>query len=408
MRQGNPDSTMSQQANFSGRLHALDNLRAVMMWLGIVLHVAAIHTVMKSPLPWHDPQTSEWADLLAAVIHSFRMPVFFIVAGFFVLLLLRQRGALGMLKNRLARLGLPFALLWPPLFLVSGALALLYLHRMARGSWGLDEALVPPRAEGPIVNTMHLWFIWMLLWFSALTALGAPQLAKLPARWHRWLSVAFVRGAASPLAGVWLAVPLGLIGTAYKGGMVLASGAFFPPLTEWLHNGLFFAFGLALFAHREQLLAHYRRHWRGHAIAGALLFVAVLALASAQQKLPAPIPQYRFWFALSYGMCGWLWSFALIGWFVGKLDRPHAVLDYLAQSAYWVYLIHLPLTIGFGALLYELPLGALSKMALNIAATTLTSLLSYHLFVRCTALGQMLNGRRHAWRGFWPQRRDAD
>ena len=108
-----------------------------MMWLGIVLHVAAIHTVMKSPLPWHDRQTSAWADLLAAVIHSFRMPVFFIVAGFFVLLLLRQRGAWGMLKNRLSRLGLPFALLWPPLFLSSGALALLYLHLMARGSWGM-------------------------------------------------------------------------------------------------------------------------------------------------------------------------------------------------------------------------------------------------------------------------------
>ena len=399
---------MADPAAFNGRVHALDNLRAVMMWLGIVLHVAAIHTVMKSPLPWHDRQTSAWADLLAAVIHSFRMPVFFIVAGFFVLLLLRQRGAWGMLKNRLSRLGLPFALLWPPLFLSSGALALLYLHLMARGSWGLDETLMPQRAEGPLVNTMHLWFIWLLLWFSVLAAAGAPLLARFPQPWRLRLSAAFARMAASPWASAGLALPLGLIGLGYPGGMLLVSGAFVPPLAEWLHNGLFFAFGLGLFAHRDDLLARYRRHWRGYAIGGALLFVAVLALAAAQQRLAAPIPLYRFWFAFGYGMCGWLWSFALIGLFLRRLDRAHAVLDYLAQSSYWVYLIHLPLTIGFGALLYELPLGALAKMALNVGATTATALASYQLLVRCTALGQLLNGRRHAWRGLWPQRRKPD
>ena len=40
------------------RLHALDNLRATMMWLGIVLHVAVIHLAGPSPLPWRDNQTT--------------------------------------------------------------------------------------------------------------------------------------------------------------------------------------------------------------------------------------------------------------------------------------------------------------------------------------------------------------
>ena len=93
------------------RLYALDNLRAVMMWLGVVLHVAVIYMVAPSPLPWHDNQSSEMADILVALIHSFRMPVFFILAGFFVTMLVQRRGVNGMLKNRLMRLGLPFALL---------------------------------------------------------------------------------------------------------------------------------------------------------------------------------------------------------------------------------------------------------------------------------------------------------
>lgn len=54
----------------------------------------------------------------------------------------------------------------------------------------------------------------------------------------------------------------------------------------------------------------------------------------------------------------------------------------------------MPLTVAFGALLYGLPLPALAKMAINIAATTLVCLASYQLFVRSTWVGILLNGRR--------------
>jgi hypothetical protein len=110
---------------------------------------------------------------------------------------------------------------------------------------------------------------------------------------------------------------------------------------------------------------------------------------------PRTIPNFLFWLALFYGLCTWLWSLALIGFFLRYLDRQNAVLGYLAQSAYWVYLIHLPATIGFGALLYDQDLAAGVKMLLNIAASTAFSLLSYHLLVRSTPLGSLLNGRRY-------------
>jgi glucans biosynthesis protein C len=109
------------------RLHGLDNLRALMMWLGIVLHVSAIHMVNPSPLPWRDTERTLLADFLMGFIHAFRMPVFFILAGYFTAMLLRQRGAAGMLKHRLLRLGLPFAVFWPPIFAASVVLALLFM-----------------------------------------------------------------------------------------------------------------------------------------------------------------------------------------------------------------------------------------------------------------------------------------
>ena len=41
------------------RLYALDNLRALMMWLGIVVHVSVTHMVNDAPLPWRDERTTD-------------------------------------------------------------------------------------------------------------------------------------------------------------------------------------------------------------------------------------------------------------------------------------------------------------------------------------------------------------
>lgn len=382
----------------TGRLHALDNLRALMMWLGIVLHVSVIHMVNDSPLPWHDDRSTRVADLLSAFIHTFRMPVFFILAGFFAAMLVQKRGVRGMVGNRLRRLGLPFAIFWPPVFAASAVLALLFVHRMVRGTWGLDASIVPPRPNMPTgPTTMHLWFLWMLLWFCLLAAPVLWVGRRLPA------ASAAVTGVLARLGGApWgfavLALPLAAVGALYPQGVVVPSGAFVPPLAEWLHNGLFFVLGWALWRHQQALFALYTRRWAAFALAGAPLFLATGVLVEAQRAGQWPGWNLPLCIAWVYNGASWLWSFAFIGLFLRYLQRPQPVLGYLADSSYWVYLLHLPLTIGFGALLFGAPLPALLKMVLNVAATTAVCLASYHLFVRYTAVSSLLNGKRHTRR----------
>jgi hypothetical protein len=297
-------------------------------------------------------------------------------------------------------------LLWPVIFAACVLLALLFVHRMAHGSWGIDVALLPPREGDPPLNTMHLWFLWMLMWFSVLTVILAPLIKAVPAPVASRLSHGFERLAASVWGFAALALPLAVVGASYPKGVVTASGAFLPAPTEWLHNGLFFLFGLALHAHRTRLLGLYRQRWLRYAAAGLVFFAAALALASIQNEHVATISNFEFWFALVYNSCTWLWSFALIGLFLRYLGRQNPVLDYLAQSSYWVYLIHMPATIGFGAWLYSLPLPALAKMPINIVATTVFSLVTYQLLVRSTPLGSLLNGRRHPFTFFGFRPRD--
>lgn len=378
------------------RLHALDNLRATMMWLGIVLHVAVIYTARPSLLPWHDTHTSRVADLLLAFIHAFRMPVFFMLSGFFVALLIERRGTRAMVRHRLKRLALPFALFWPPVFALSALLALAFLHRMAHGTWGLDPTLLRPGPSAPRgPSTMHLWFLWMLLWLSLGTGLLHALLARLAPGVPAWAGRAMARLGGTPWGLVLLTLPLAGIGLQYPEGLLHPNGAFLPPWTEWAHNGLFYGFGLALYAQRKALLAHCVRHWHWHAAAGLLLFLATGALFEmaphGSGSLPTPL---RLGVALAYNATAWCWSLALVGVFVGRFAQPRPWLAYLSDSAYWVYLVHMPMTIGFGAWLYGLEWPALAKMALNVAATSALSLGSYHLLVRRTAIGTLLNGPR--------------
>lgn len=365
------------------RVHALDNLRAILMWLGIVLHVTAIYGIEPSPIPWRDEQRSLVADVLMTSIHAFRMPAFFILAGFFAMLLAQSRGAGGLLRHRLARLALPFALFWPVLWVASGLAALAFLNRIVLGQWGLDQAALAnlPVPKGP--STMHMWFLWMLLWFCVVTSV----LLRLPRAWFAPAASGLAWLARQPWGFAVLALPLLVAGASYPRGILMASGSFLPPWNEWLHNGLFFVFGLMLHGRQTELFAQFQRRWALCAGVGLLFYVG--AAAVTRRHGPELLGVY------CYHCAGWLWSFASIGLALRFLQSRHAVLGYLSDSAYWVYLLHFPLTILFGALLYQLPLPALLKIAINIAATTLVCVGSYQLFVRHTWVSKLLNGKRH-------------
>ena len=87
------------------RRHDLDALRAIAMLLGIVLHAA----ISFAPIPWavSDSQQSESYGVLFACIHGFRMPLFFLLSGFFTAMLWRRRGLGGLIRQRLKRIALP-------------------------------------------------------------------------------------------------------------------------------------------------------------------------------------------------------------------------------------------------------------------------------------------------------------
>ena len=90
----------------TNRRHDLDALRAVAMLLGIVLHASL--AFFDAPWPVQDTQKNAGLGIVFGLLHGFRMPVFFVISGFFTAMLWRKRGLTSLLRHRVRRIFLPF------------------------------------------------------------------------------------------------------------------------------------------------------------------------------------------------------------------------------------------------------------------------------------------------------------
>ena len=94
----------------SQRILGLDAARAVMMILGVLLH-----SLIFSIFFINIDSVEEFQAIMGSffTIHTFRMPAFFLLAGYFAGVILARRGRVEFLRNRLKRLGLVFLIFAP-------------------------------------------------------------------------------------------------------------------------------------------------------------------------------------------------------------------------------------------------------------------------------------------------------
>lgn len=122
------------------RRHDLDALRGFAMLLGVGLHASLAFF----PAPWWvQDRTSSLDGLFDEflwAVHGFRMPVFFLMSGFFTALLWRRRGLGALLNHRLRRVALP---------LLVGMLTIVPLTGLV-GDWAAESAPAAPVADDDI------------------------------------------------------------------------------------------------------------------------------------------------------------------------------------------------------------------------------------------------------------------
>ena len=392
------------------------------MLLGIGLH-AAIPFV-----PWRgDDETGVWLlDVFVGFVHGFRMPLFFVISGFFTAMLWRRRGLRSLIKHRLRRVGLPLLVgcftiipaVWIGIisgWVISGEVTWEELESgegvgayeetleedleavegddaTDRGGAGADaKSESKAGAEekgGEGIGFAHLWFLWMLLWQVAAFAAVVSWVRRRARR--RGVERRLSERAASRI--LWSLPMLSVLPQ-----LAMVEGGFGPDTSEGLipapqvlvYYACFFGFGALAYDQRgrggEPLMDVVGRRWVIQlAVGTVVLFPAGLALLEGLWSASALL-QIVF---------AWTMSFGLIGLFRRFMSGARFRVRYLSDASYWMYLAHLPLVFVAQGIVARLGLPALVDFVVMCVAVTAVLLVTYRYVVRYTFVGRLLNGRR--------------
>jgi glucans biosynthesis protein C len=335
-------------------------------------------------------------DCLVDFIHCFRMPTFFALSGFLSALMCARKGRLGLLKNRVRRILLPFVLAWLVVFPVCAVIVQCGYHRFEYGTLGIDWSLTAKYQSPRVarITTTYLWFLHYLFMFCVLTILVDLGCEKLGKNLRARLSRVAARLSGSLSGCLALSLPLLIAAWPYAHGSVEVTGSFIPDVRQLLYYGTFFGWGWLSFRVRG-VLGHDAPIARYVALAVVAFAVSLCAEVAQPVVQGGKLLAVHSALLVSFTLSAWCWSLVLVASFERSFSSFNPVWRYLADSSYWIYLLHMLLTSSAAVLMYGLPWHPLLKFTLNLSAAVLISLLSYRYCVRNTVLGQLLNGRRY-------------
>jgi len=373
------------------RFHALDSLRATMMLLGIWLHTVVGYS-REGGWPYKDAHPTAAFDWTLGLIHTFRMPLFMAVAGFFGALLWVRRGRAGFALNRLQRILVPFVLGWLAVLPLSMLMAAWSRSRSltAALAWFTSGAFVPHLHPG------HLWFLEYLLVLYAIVWLGVSLLERLPRPLLRACNAGARRAIGSAWAPLLLALPAALTLALMRHGFLEDPPGFVAVARIALAYLVPFTFGWLLYLNRDLLASLERRAWPNTVCAMALFVTYMLAVSPHERALGHAARLVR---AGAGGLLLWLLVCGVCGLFLKYAASERPLWRYLSDGSYWMYIVHMPVVMALQIALAGVPIATELKVLLVVPLSFAALLASYDLVVRATWVGVLLNGRRHPrWR----------
>jgi hypothetical protein len=291
--------------------------------------------------PITDLSKSQVFTVLVGFNDIFFMSLMFFLSGLFVWTSLQRKGAAHFVRDRVLRLGLPFAigcallapLAYYPAFLQIGSgqgLAVFLQQWLAQPDW----------PSGPV------WFIWMLLVFDCLAAATYRFAAKPVEIAGRIFSRTFHFPAAffhaivgsSALAYIPLSLNVNPV-------MWHAFGPFTFQSARILHYAAYFLMGMIVGSHTIEsgLLSRagkLARNWFRWTVSGAAVFLVASIVIVTAMTTSAGQPIWSvlasFMFVLSCAAS----SLGVTAIFVRFFAERSCMWESLASNAYGIYLVH--------------------------------------------------------------------
>ena len=348
---------------------ALDHARSFLT-LVVVLHHAVIpythfgHT---------DPKSWIGFDFVVTATDSFFMASFFFLSGLFVWPSLAHKTLSTHVRDRLLRLGLPFAIAAVTVIPIAYyAIALRHDPNVTFAAFWWKTVTVGPWPSGP------LWFVWVLMVFDLLASLLYQLSPRLLDPINRLSQESFDQPAKFFL------LLLAVTGAVYIPALIhfgpnrwFEFGPFSVQASRILLYAAYFFIGAGVgVAHfSEGVLSADGRlarsswgWWIATIIPYSLMWVLIYI---KREILGNPDPQ-PVWYLASYGLFFVAFSaailFGILGFFLSS-KRSWNMLDRMQGDAYGIFLVHYAIVLWLQYWLFDYDLPAIIKAAIAFVLT---------------------------------------
>lgn len=355
-------------------------LRSIAMYLGIILHSCIVYqTTPRSGWP-RDSFNSVVFDLFYFITHSFRMQLFYVVAGFFANLLLNKIGTTEFIKHRFKRVFLPFVI---SIIVITpfSSLAFNYYSATEQGIESFNSWSIAFNKALGWNGLYHLWFLYYLLIFYVVIIFVKELLKD-----SKYSLSAFKLNYSLGTSFVYVAI-LFLISYFFYDLKIEPWTGLKPRLNQFLYYGFFFGIGFFLFNNSDQL-------WKDAENFGIYLIIGVISTLSLVFFSEEILTISRGLFIGLMSMQTVYLTFGSLAVFLKFCEKNSRWVSYFSDASYWFYLLHFPLVTLCQVWLIDIDVYGPFKFLIVLSSSSLISLVTYQFSVRYTYIGVLLNGRR--------------
>ena len=364
------------------RYNNLDFLRVFALLAGVLLHALSLYL---EPIDGSEPRPL--AGILFFWIHSWRMPLFMVLAGFFTCLSLSKRSTKSYAINRLVRLGGPLILLWVAIPAVDETAAQMF-QWPDLVSWIMTGGQFTLRLD-------HLWFLYYLLIFyvlvlavKALTPLIFDSIVNLKLNFLTlsffWLPIITLFAPwAKPIGGVQADFPT-TVGELKVGSMLFMLA--------------FFIIGMQLF-NNQTILQRFqaKSFWITAIICCSFVPIGLMAWGIMKDSPFVFSSSPEMWVVNALSTFASLFIvLAFIGASSKYILASGPILSWLVKLSYPTYVFHLVFVYSIGAILLLSGLNATLVVIGSFFSGVIGSLVIYYLFVWYTPLDWVFNGYKNS------------
>src|SRR5882757_7042882 len=356
------------------RNFSIDRTRTFLTLVVLIHHAVIPYTYFGHT----DPKSWIGFDCIVLATDSFFMAMFFFLSGLFVWPGLAHKAPHIFLRDRLLRLGLPFAIAAFTIIPIAYyAISLRQQPDVSFTAFYWKTITVGPWPSGPV------WFVWVLLVFD----LTASLLYRLSPRLLDPINRMSLRGYDRPAEFYLFLVAVTAI-------VYVPARLYFGP-SRWFEFGPFdvqanrvllyaayFFIGAGVGAanfDRGLLSANGRlakSSW-GWVIATLVPYCLLWVLITIKREILGNPPVLPHWYEASYGLFFVGFSaailFAILAYFLRFERSGWSVLDPMQSDAYGIFLVHYPIVLWLQYGLFDSNLPAIVKAAVAFVLTVALS-----------------------------------